>query len=339
MERVLITGGAGFIGRHLARQFAEDEWDVTVLDDLSCPNSHFGSAPLQHPKITCVRGSVLDRALVQPLVREHDVVVHFASVVGVEETISKPLDTTRNIQGTIHVVESLMPHQVALFGSSADVYGLHSAMYDGPMKEDDLVVFEGASVNRWVYPKVKALEENLFLQASCTAVNIRVFNCYGAEMDYPLAKRVVPQFAGRILEGQPLFVSGDGQQVRSFCYYEDMLRGLRLALDHASAQEPSYKATFNIGHDVPTSIMELARRMIEAALEVGLLSEPLPVCTKAERSLYSQPFNDTWDRVPDISRAREVLGFEPTIELSEGLLRMMKEYLPIKSRHLNRPVA
>ena len=333
MRQVLITGGAGFIGRYLAYQFAEDGWDVTVLDDLSCPNSRFDCVPLQHPRIACVRGSVLDGPLVESLVGEQDVVVHFASVVGVEETISRPLETTRNIQGTIHVVESLRPHQVALFGSSADVYGLHSVMHQGPMKEDDLVVFESATVNRWVYPKVKALEENLFLQAPCRAVNIRIFNCYGAEMDYPIAKRVVPQFAGRILDKQPLFISGDGQQVRSFCYYEDMLRGIRLALDHALAQEPAYKGTFNIGHDAPTSILELAHQMIEAALEVGLLSEPLPVRMKAEESLYSQTFNDTWDRVPDISRARKVLGFEPTVGLSEGLLRMMNKYVPI---HLKR---
>ncbi len=322
IERVLITGGAGFLGRHLAADLAGAGWDVTVLDDLSCSNSTFECEPLRHKNIQCIRGTIQDEALVTQLVADHPVVIHFASVVGVEETISRPLDTVANLIGTLHVARALTPAHTALFGSSADVYGLHSQLYDRPMREDDLVLFEDASVNRWVYPKVKALEENVFLQSPGVSIVIRIFNCYGFGMDYPVAKRVVPQFVDRLMNRAPLRVSGDGQQRRAFCYYEDTVRGLRLALEHGLSQRAGYQQTFNIGNPQTRSMAELAEMMIELALEVGLLDDPLPI--EYHAALYSQPFTDSWHRVPDISRARALLGFEPTVELTDGMRRLLR---------------
>jgi nucleoside-diphosphate-sugar epimerase len=121
LDDVIITGGAGFLGRYLANALATSGRKVTVLDDLSCSNSTFNCAPLQHGGIRCVKGSVFDRGLMNALIAEHKTVVHFASVVGVQETISHPLRTTQNIDGTLNVVNALTPRHIALFASSADV--------------------------------------------------------------------------------------------------------------------------------------------------------------------------------------------------------------------------
>ena len=207
---VLITGGAGFLGRHLAARLDASGRRVTVLDDLSCANSTFDCAGLVSAGIRKVHGSVFDRALVDRLVAMHPVVVHFASVVGVEETVSRTIPTIENLSGTIGVVRALTPDHVVVFGSSADVYGVHSRLYDRPMREDDLVVYESGRVNRWVYPHVKALEENLFSNSAARSMVVRIFNCYGAEMDYPAPKRVIPHFVDCILHRRPLLLSGDG---------------------------------------------------------------------------------------------------------------------------------
>jgi len=330
---MLITGGAGFLGRYLAAMCAAEEWVVTVLDDLSCINSTFQCGQLQHPNIQCVKDTTADTNLIRELIADHEVVVHFASIVGVEETISKPVETVRNLLGTLNIAEALTPEHVVIFGSSADVYGLHSEIYDQPMREEDLVVFESASVNRWVYPKVKALEENLIQQSQGVSINLRIFNCYGPDMDYPEGKRVIPQFIKQILDEKPIQISGTGEQIRAFCYYEDTLRGIMLAVKHGLAQEAPYSQTINIGNPQSLSIIELANLMLGISIESGLLEERLPI--QLGSNLYSNPFNDSWDRIPDTSYAKKILGFEPTVELSDGLRRTLAYYnylrLPIYS--------
>lgn len=318
LGKVLVTGGAGFLGRFVSEAMAKAGWQVTVLDDLSSQSSTFDCASLRHPSIRTIEGSVLDAEVIGPLVAEHPVVVHFASIVGVEETISKPVATSRNLVGTLNITEALTPEHTVLFSSSADVYGMHSQIHDHGMREDDRVVFEHAGVNRWVYPKVKALEENLLLHSGAAAAIIRVFNSYGAEMDVPQARRVIPNFIARILAGQPLQISGDGQQKRSFCYFVDTLEGVMLALEAAVKHGPGYRETFNIGHPHPMTITELAHVLMGLALELGIVREPLPI-EHEHNAMYTQSFDDTWSRVPDIGRAKARLGFAPQVPLGVGL--------------------
>lgn len=328
---VLVTGGAGFLGRHLAARLAGAGRPVTVLDDLSCPNSNFECAPLAGERITKILGSVFDRPLVEELVAAHPVVVHFASVVGVEETVSRTIPTIENLNGTINVVRALGASQVAIFGSSADVYGAHSRVYDRPMQEDDLFVYENGRVNRWVYPHVKALEENLFANSAARTVAVRIFNSYGPEMDYPAPKRVVPHFIDCILARRPLLLSGDGSQRRSFCFVDDTVDGFVRAIEYASTGNAGH-TSFNIGHPDPVTIRELARIMNDCACEIGLLDAPLPIVPNA--FVYSRSFDDGWDRAPDITRAAQVLGFAPRTGLHEGLLRTLRYY-----RDLAAPIA
>ena len=326
---VLITGGAGFLGRFLAAKLDASGCRVTILDDLSCANSTFGCAALASDRIRKIRGSVFDRALVTELVCTHPVVVHLASVVGVEETVSHTVPTIENLSGTINVVRALSREHVVVFASSADVYGVHSRLYDGPMREDDLLVYENGRVNRWVYPHVKALEENLFSNSAARSVVVRVFNCYGAEMDYPAPKRVIPHFIDCILHRRPLLLSGDGQQRRSFCYIDDMIDGFVAVLNHAAAGQNARDECFNLGHPEPIAIRDLAHLMVDRAVHLGLIVEPLPII--ADRFVYSQGFDDRWHRTPDITRAARTLGFSPRVALREGLGRTLAYYQRLQS--------
>ena len=324
MSPVLITGGAGFIGRNLAAAIAGGGRPVTVLDDLSSPNSSFDVGQLKGPLTTCVEGSILDTDLVSRLVASHSTVVHFAAIVGVEETIGNPLGTTQNIIGTLNVANALTGDHVAMFGSSADVYGAHSHHYGGQaMREDHLFVYEHAAVNRWVYPHVKALEENVIVNSAARrSVVIRFFNTYGPDMDYPAAKRVIPHFVGSILERRPIRLSKDGSQVRTFCYIDDTVAGLLLALEHLEGWHEANTACFNLGGDRPITIR--ASLMLELAIAENLLDAKLPVEMNAFD--YSQPFDDSWDRVPDMRRARELLGFAAQVGLEDGLRKTLRHH-------------
>ncbi len=326
-ECALVTGGAGFLGRYISEALANEGYEVTVLDNLVCNNSTFDCPQLKHPRITCVEGSSYDRPLLQKYAERSAVIIHFSCLVGVEETISKPLQTMRNLGSTLDLVDMLEPEQIVLFGSSADVYGLHSHLHRGkPMHEDDVVVFEHASLNRWVYPKMKALEENAVENSRARSINIRVFNTYGPAMDFPHGKRLMPQLLDRILRGETLLVSGDGQQRRSLCYYADTIDGMMMAVRWMKGQRPGHTITLNLGHPEPYTVLEIAAIMNEVAVELGLLEEPLPMEMHAEAKLYSQLFDDTWHRVPDISRAREVLGFEPKTTLRDGMRVTLNYY-------------
>jgi len=316
---LLLTGGAGFLGRHLARRYAERGWDVTVLDDLTCTNSRFDVPELDHPGLRCVRGTIADEALLASLVGEHAHVVHFASVVGVGTTIDRPLDTALNLTGTIHLARHLTPRHTVVFGSSADVYGMHSRGEARPMREDDDTVYEHALVNRWVYPRVKAVEENVVAASAARSMMVRIFNCIGPGMDFPDAKRVVPRFMEAVLHRQPLRLSGDGSQIRCFCHFHDTLDGIERAHEWAARQPPATPTAINIGNDQPVTIRALAGMVNRLAVEMGVLDEPLPVMAGQEEELYSQPFADTWHRVPDLRRARELLGYAPRVGLEEAL--------------------
>ena len=321
---VLITGGAGFLGRHLAARLDAAGRRVTVLDDLSCANSSFDCAALASGGIRKIRGSVFDRALVERLVATHPVVVHFASVVGVEETVSRTIPTIENLNGTINVVRALTRDHVAVFGSSADVYGAHSRLYDRAMREDDLFVFENGRVNRWVYPHVKTLEENLISNSVARSIVVRIFNSYGPEMDYPAPKRVIPHFIDCILHRRALLLSGDGMQRRSFCFVDDMIDGFIAVLTYAAKPDGPRNDCFNIGHPEPITIRDLAHAIVGGAVDAGLIEGPLPIL--ADRFVYSQDFDDRWHRTPDITRARRTLGFAPQVTLRDGLARTLAYY-------------
>lgn len=323
-RRILVTGGAGFLGRHVAAAFAKQGSRITVLDDLSASSSTFQCPELRNASIRTVLGSINDRKLTQALVREHDAVAHLASVVGVEETMRHPIATMRNLQGTLNVVEALESDQVILFGSSADVYGMHSHIHQRPMRETDWALYEGPLVSRWVYPKVKALEEHAVAASRARSVTVRIFNAYGPGMDYPGPRRLVPQLLYAALSGNPLRISGSGEQRRSLCFYEDTVRGLLLAFEHVASGARRNSSTFNIGNPESESVASTANRIARLALELGVVDTLPPILL--HEPIYSRSFDDSWDRAPDISLAKAVLGFNPRVSLDEGLRRTLHHY-------------
>jgi UDP-glucose 4-epimerase len=322
MDSVLITGGGGFLGRHLASCCAKAGLAVTVLDDLSCPNSTLRCEELDTRGIECVEGSIFDKALISSLLKHNRSIVHFASVVGVGQTIEHPIETATNLVGTLHLARCLTADHSVVFGSSADIYGMHSKLYSKPMREEDDVVYEHPPVNRWVYPMVKAIEESVLAAAPARCVAVRIFNSFGPGMDYPHAKRVVPQFLNAILRGEPIRIHGSGEQQRSFCYYTDTIKGVWRALQYANTLSPGQHVAINIGSDQPISIRELADRMNHLAIEEGLIEKPMEVHVD-QSGFYVETFNDLWDRTPDLTRARDLLGFEPQVSLNAGIQAIM----------------
>lgn len=317
---VLVTGGAGYLGRHLASALAAAGHPVTVLDSLVSRSSNMRAPELRAPGIRRIVGSTRDARLVRELVHAHPWVLHLASVVGVEETMVDTRSTMRNLEGTLHLAEALTSRHAVVFTSSADVYGVHSHHYARPMAEDDHEIFEPARVNRWVYGRVKGLEENLLHHCDGSSVCVRVFNCYGPGMDFPGGRRIIPRFLENVMDRTPFRISGDGSQRRSYCYVDDMVRGLLAALEHAAAGPVA--ETLNLGAPETYTVLQTAHAMNAAAMEAGLLDEPLPV--ELHSTLYSHAFDDSWSRIPDIARARRVLGFEPSIPFAAGLRRTLE---------------
>ncbi len=320
--RALVTGGAGFLGRHVVWELLARDCKVTVLDPLLTPSSRAGAAELSRSSAEVIIGSTRDPLLVQRLVATADAVFHLASVVGVAATMRDPIATMRNLEGTLNLVELLGSDQVAVFTSSADVYGVHSHYHASPMGETDHEIFEPASVNRWVYGRVKGLEENAICGSRASTVCTRIFNSYGPGMDFPDGRRVIPCLIENVLTGTPMKISGDGSQRRSYCFVEDTVQGLMLALDLA-VSAPVHE-TINIGNDKSFSILETAHMVSALAVELGLCAEPMPIQLQAR--LFSCPFDDSWSRVPDLTRARALLGYSPCIPLEDGLRRTLRAY-------------
>jgi nucleoside-diphosphate-sugar epimerase len=155
------------------------------------------------------------------------------------------------------------------------------------------------------------------MNSAARSVVIRVFNTYGPAMDFPAPKRVIPHFIDRVLKGQSLRLSGNGSQRRCFCYAEDMIRGMVLALVHTASQSAPFSECFNLGSSDPITIRELAHKIVGIAGDLEMLAKPCAVRPHAFR--YSQNFDDSWSRVPDITRAKKILGFHPKVSLSDGL--------------------
>ncbi|MFP5375278.1 MAG: NAD-dependent epimerase/dehydratase family protein [Acidimicrobiia bacterium] len=309
--RVLITGGAGYIGSHLVDRLCVDGHQVTVLDNLTTGKARNIGHRLG--AIRFINGSILDAALVDREVERADLVFHLAAAVGVRHIVDSPLESLLvNTKGTEHVLASCFRYwRRVLVASTSEVYGRTSKI---PMHEDDDRVLGPTTVHRWSYSTAKAIDEHLALAyhaQGLPVVIVRYFNSYGPRLDPRGYGSVVANFLRQALAGQPLTVHGDGGQSRCFTYVDDTVRGTLLA----GFSEAATGKVVNLGNPRETTILELAE-MIRAY--VGSTS---PVAPTSYESYYGPGFADTRRRVPDITRARELLGWEPTIALEEGLGR------------------
>jgi UDP-glucose 4-epimerase len=316
--KVLITGGAGFIGSHLCDGLVEGGHRVTVIDDLSTGRlaniAHLAGAPgFRFADETIMHEAVMDR-----LVSECDVIYHLASAVGVELIISRPVEVIeRCILGTEIVLRTAHRYKKkVLLTSTSEVYGKNSRV---PFAEEDDRVLGPTTKSRWSYACAKAIDEFLALaylkEKRVPVVIVRLFNTVGPRQTGQYGM-VVPRFVQQALSGRPLTVYGDGSQRRCFVYVRDVVDALMRVMEHPGA----VGRIFNIGNDQEVSILELARRVIE------LSGSPSTIQIVPYDVAYEAGFEDMARRIPDLTRIRSLIGYDPKVPLDEIILRMVDHH-------------
>jgi UDP-glucose 4-epimerase len=303
----LITGGAGFIGSHLAEYLLADGDHVTVLDDLSTGRRENISDLETHPRFEFIEGCILDRKLVNDLVRRKDRVFHLAAAVGVRRIIEQPLDSLHvNLHGSENVMKAIIneqPDATMVLASTSEVYGLNDS---DSLNEDSPRIYGSPLVSRWSYAEAKALDEafaHAYWRERGLKVTIsRFFNTTGPRQTGRYGM-VVPHLIGQALRGEDLTVFGDGRQTRSFGYVGDVIPALvRLS----ESGTPVLGQAFNMGGEREVSILDLAQRIIEL---VGTPASAVKLVPYAEA--YGEGYADMRRRVPDNTKAKRVLGFDP----------------------------
>ncbi len=311
MTRYLVTGGAGFIGSHLAEALVSRGDEVLVLDSLATGRLSNLDALAGNPRLSFVQGSVLDELAVDQAVRNCDVVVHLAAAVGVKLIVEEPLySLTTNIKGAITVLEAAHRYRCkVMVASSSEIYGKNSAV---PLNEQSDRVLGSPAVARWAYSTSKAVDEILAYayhrERDLPTIVVRLFNTVGPRQS-PAYGMVIPRLVRQALAGEPLTVYGDGTQTRCFCHVADVVRALVGLLDEPAAEGD----VFNIGSSEEISIAELAH-LIQA--RTGSSSQ---VVYTPYDVAYETGFEDMARRVPDTAKIRELTGWEPGRRLVEIL--------------------
>lgn len=312
--RILVTGGAGFIGSHLADALMAMGAEVTVLDDLSVGKTSNLERHIGQARFAFVKDSILNTVALERLVRQADLIYHLAAVVGVKYVLDDPLGAIiTNIRGTENVLEMANRYRVrTVIASSSEVYGKSTAM---PLRENDDRVLGPTTVNRWSYSASKAIDEYVALAYARNGLPVsivRYFNVYGPRMDPRGYGSVIARFIAQARRGDPITVYDDGKQTRCFTYVADAVEGTICA----SKPEATGKI-FNIGNEQEHSVNQLA-------LLIYRLTESESVIKHvSSTAVYDENFEETRRRVPNTARARVMLGFEARVSLEEGLRRTM----------------
>ncbi len=309
--KALITGGAGFIGSHLAERLLDADWEVWVLDDLSTGSL----ANVEHLRdrsgFHLIVDSVLQWTIVNELVYKCDVVYHLAAAVGVRLIVEQPVQTlVTNLRGTEIVLDHC--HRFGkrvLIASTSEVYGDHRE--EKPLEETARRIYGPTTQRRWAYADSKAMDEFLALahfsehDLDCTIA--RLFNTVGPRQSGQYGM-VIPTFVQRALAGKPLEIHGDGGQTRCFCHVEDTIRALHGLMDDAVSGE-----IFNVGSTNRISIGELARQVIDltaSSSEVGYV---------AYEDVYEHGIEDMLHRIPSTEKIQAAIGWQPERTLDDIL--------------------
>jgi len=312
-RRALITGGAGFIGTHLARHLIEAGRDVVVIDDLSTGQRH-NIESLPADRVTFIQGSagdVLNDAAAHDALSRINEVFHLAAVVGVLRVVDAPSEMIRvNVQETTAVYAFAAARRCpVLLASSSEANGICG---NAPLAEQDPATFGPTSVPRWSYGMTKALDEHIaldhFRQHGVGGVVVRLFNTIGPGQRGRYGM-VAPRFARWALQNQPIEVYGDGTQSRTFCDVRDVVRAMVQLMD-----DPKHHGrVYNLGSDQPVTIDALAEQIIKLT---G--STAGKVCVPYQQA-YGKNFEEPRARVPSLARIREAIGFSQRYELTQTL--------------------
>jgi len=321
MQRTfLITGGAGFIGSHLAARLLEDGHRVVVLDNLSTGRlRNLDRIAAAYPDFRFVQGSVLDELMVDELVHECEVIVHLAAAVGVRLIIEQPLRSfTTNIRGSEVVVEAAHRYRRRiLLASTSEIYGKNA---DVPLRETADRVLGSTAVARWAYSTAKAVDEILSFtyhrERGLASTVVRLFNTVGPRQS-PAYGMVIPRLVRQALADEPLTVFGDGLQTRCFCHVTDVVEAFSQLVDVPA----SHGEVFNVGSTEEISVLDLAQRIIQ---QTGSSSS---IRFIPYEEAYKIGFEDMPRRVPDTSKLHELVGWKPTFDLDQILDEVIAEAL------------
>jgi UDP-glucose 4-epimerase len=314
--RILVTGGAGFIGSNLVDVLMAQGHEVTVLDNLSVGKVDNIAAHLESDRFHFVNDTILNITTLERLIRQADQIFHLAAVVGVKYVIEDPLSAiVTNVRGTENVLELAFKYWVkTVIVSSSEVYGKST---DVPLQEDGDRLLGPTTVGRWSYSDAKAIDEYFALayaRKGLPVTAVRYFNAYGPRLDPRGYGSVIARFITQALRGEPLTIYDDGEQTRCFTYVADTVEGTI----RAATVEEAAGQVFNIGSDRESTINELARLVQE------LTDSSSEIVHVPYTSAYGPYFEETRRRVPDVSRAEKVLGFEAHTSLEEGLRRTLE---------------
>jgi len=315
--RALITGGAGFIGSHLAEELLRRGEMVHVIDDLSTGRLENVEHLMSSPRFSIAVETILNETVMDRLVSECDIIYHLAAAVGVELIVSRPVETIQtNILGTDMVLKLANRYlKKVVITSTSEIYGKSENV---PFKESDDRVLGPTTKNRWSYSSSKAIDEFLALayhkEKRLEVVIVRLFNTVGPRQTGRYGM-VIPRFVVQALKGEPITVYNDGNMVRCFTYVTDIVDAMINLIHHSEA----VGQIFNIGNTEAISIKELALKIKEKT------NSDSPIVYVPYDEAYEQGFEDMAIRIPDLSKIKTLIGYQPSIDL-EGILDRVIEY-------------
>lgn len=316
--KILITGGAGFVGSHLADKLIKDGHEITVIDDLST-GRYSNIAHLEDTtNFRLIIDTVLNEKLMEELIRETDRVFHMASAVGVKLIMERPVRTIETIfRGTDVVLGFCSRYRKrVLIPSTSEVYGKGASV---PFREDDDLLTGATDKHRWAYACAKTLDEFLALahwkETRLPVVVVRLFNTVGPRQTGQYGM-VVPRFVQAALKDEPIQVHGDGTQSRCFGHVLDVVEGLSKLLD----SKQCFGQVINLGNSEEVSIKQLADKAIElTGSSSGIQFIPY-------EEAYGEGFEDMRRRVPSLEKAKRLIGYQPTHSLTDIINDVAAEY-------------
>ena len=319
--RNLITGGAGFVGSHLAEELLNRKENVTIVDNLSTGSMNNIKYLKSNPEFSYHIDTIMNERLMKRLIKASDIVYHMAAAVGVKYIIDNPLESIQtNVRGTEIILElaNSLGKKKVLLASTSEVYGKDRPGKKSFREEDDRILGT-TTISRWSYSCTKALDEFLALaywrEKKLPVVIARLFNTCGPRQTGRYGM-VIPRFIKQALLGQPLTVYGDGNQTRSFTYVKDVVEALIKLAENKKAEGE----IFNVGNPKGVTINSLARKIIK------LTNSKSEITHIPYEKAYEKGFEDMRHRKPNIDKLRHYAGFKPKINLNEILKRTISAF-------------
>jgi UDP-glucose 4-epimerase len=317
--RALITGGAGFIGSHLAEYLLEKGFKkITIIDNLSTGRQDNIMNIIKNKNVEFVSGNIIDSKLIDKKIAMSDIIFHLAAVVGVKLVLEEPVKTIiTNISGTERVLSIAQKYnKKVLIASTSEVYGKGVKV---PFSENDDILMGPTTKSRWSYACSKAIDEFLalayFQESKLPVIIVRLFNTVGPRQSERYGM-VLPNFVKQALTGKDITVYGDGSQTRSFCHVKDVVT----ALHKLAFTDKAVGQVFNVGNDEEVSIKELAERVKDMS------NSSSKIVFLPYNKVYSSGFDEIPRRIPDITKLKQTIGFVPKYSINDIIIDTINYY-------------